>query len=126
MLGRPSRIDVEAADRVQSVWVNSPKLRPVRSSGPAACPLHQLDPHHPRRLCAGSEATTHARRRGGVTQMPFFAFLLVLAAVLAGTFVALIRILPQGPRAVLALAAVLTATAGLIGALAGGFGFFVA
>jgi len=58
--------------------------------------------------------------------MPFFAFLLVLAAVLAGTFVALIRILPQGPRAVLALAAVLTATAGLIGALAGGFGFFVA
>ena len=42
---------------------------------------------------------------------------LVLTVTLLGIFMALIRAQRQGPKAVLAVAAVVTATAGLIGAI---------
>jgi hypothetical protein len=49
--------------------------------------------------------------------VPWYALFLILAGVLAAVFMALFRALSQGPRAVLAVAAFLTATAGLIGAI---------
>lgn len=51
--------------------------------------------------------------------MPPFVLLTVVCAVLAAVFGALFLALPRGPRTVMAVAAVVTAAATLVGAVGG-------